>query len=158
MHIYHLVRSQLLPITQDVAWAFFANPANLQELTPDWMQLTDDSPESFKTIFTGMIQILGIQLPGGFPCQWVSGITHVEAPHYYVEEQKAGPFSFWHHRHQIIPTEDGVEIRDTIDYALAFGLLGHWVHNLFIRAQLHELFDYRAKVLEEFFGSYQSRT
>ena len=29
MHIYHLVRSQLLPITQDVAWAFFANPANL---------------------------------------------------------------------------------------------------------------------------------
>lgn len=152
MKIYHLVRSQKLPITQDVAWAFFANPANLQQLTPDWAKMTDDSPEKFKSIFTGMIQTLSIKMPLGLPGRWIAAITHVDAPHYFIDEQKIGPFKFWHHRHQITPIENGVEVRDTIYYALPFGIFGNMAHSLFVRNQLHELFDYRAHVLEDFFG------
>jgi ligand-binding SRPBCC domain-containing protein len=153
MKIYHLVRSQKLPIAQDVAWAFFSNPANLLELTPEWAKMTDESPEKFKTLFTGMVQLLGVKLPGGIPSQWVAVITHVEAPHYFVDEQKSGPFKFWHHRHQILPVEGGVEVRDTLHYAMPFGFVGHIVHNLIVRNQLQELFDYRAKMLEDFFGT-----
>lgn len=155
MKIYHLVRSQKLPITQDVAWAFFSNPANLLELTPDWAKMTDESPEKFKSIFTGMVQVLGIQLPLGIPGTWVAVITHVDAPNYFIDEQKAGPFQFWHHRHQIIPINGGVEVRDTLHYAIPFGIFGHIAHNLFVRNQLQELFDYRSQMLEEFFGTFQ---
>jgi ligand-binding SRPBCC domain-containing protein len=158
MRIYHLVRSQKLPITQDVAWAFFSNPANLLELTPAWAKMADESPERFKSIFTGMVQVLGIKLPGGIPSHWVAVITHVEAPSYFIDEQQAGPFKFWHHRHQILPVEEGVEVRDVLHYAIPFGVFGHIAHNLFVRNQLQELFDYRSQMLEEFFGTYPQAT
>jgi ligand-binding SRPBCC domain-containing protein len=157
MKIYHYSRSQKLPITQDVAWAFFSNPANLLQLTPAWAQMTDESPEKFKTIFTGMIQLLKIKLPLGIPGQWLATITHVEAPHYFIDEQKAGPFRFWQHRHQIVPIAGGVEVLDTIYYAIPFGVFGEIAHKLFVRNQLHELFDYRAHALEDFFGTMPSQ-
>ena len=154
MKIYHLSRNQKLPITQDVAWAFFSNPANLLELTPAWAKMTDQSPERFKSIFTGMVQVLGLKLPSGLPCTWVAVITHVDAPNYFIDEQRSGPFKLWHHRHEILPVEGGVEVKDSIHYAIPYGAFGHLAHNLFVRNQLHELFDYRAEMLEDFFGKF----
>jgi ligand-binding SRPBCC domain-containing protein len=156
MKIYYLERSQKLPITQDVAWAFFSNPMNLLTLTPEWAKMTDESPEKARQIFTGMVQVLGIKLPGGFPGKWLGVITHVEAPHYFIDEQKSGPFKFWLHRHQILPIQGGVEVRDTLHYAMPFGLFGEIAHSLLVRNQLQELFDYRAQVLEDFFGAGKS--
>ena len=156
MKIYHLVRSQKLPITQDVAWAFFANPANLLQLTPPSVKMSDESAEKPKQIYPGLLQILRMQLPLGFPATWVAMITHVEEPDYFIDVQQSGPFKFWHHRHQIIPIEGGVEIRDTIHYAMPFGFWGEVAHNLFVRNQLQELFDYRNHVLEDFFGAFHS--
>ena len=158
MRIYHLVRSQKLPITQDVAWAFFANPANLLQLTPPWAKMSDESPDKPKQIYPGQLQILHLQLPMGLPGHWLAMITHVEEPDYFIDVQQSGPFRFWHHRHQIIPIEGGVEVRDTIHYAMPFGFLGDMAHNLFVRNQLQELFDYRHHVLEDFFGAFHSAT
>lgn len=152
MKIYHFARSHHLPITQDVAWAFFSNPANLLQLTPPWANMADESPEHPKTIYPGMIQILRIGLFGLFACRWVAEITHMDAPHSFVDEQKIGPFAFWHHRHAIKPVVDGVEIQDTVHYALPVGVFGSIAHDFFVRKQLEALFNYRARMLDEFFG------
>jgi ligand-binding SRPBCC domain-containing protein len=152
MKIYHLTREQHLPITQDVAWAFFSNPANLLQLTPPWAHMADESPERSKAIYPGLIQILQVKLFGLIPCRWIAEITHVDAPHSFVDEQKLGPFAFWHHRHTIIPDEDGVEIRDTVHYALPVGPFGTAAHRFFVRKQVEAIFDYRAAMLEEFFS------
>lgn len=157
MKIYHLQRSQQLPITQDIAWAFFSNPANLTQLTPSWAHMTDISPERSHSIYTGMVQVLEIKLLGFIPCQWVSVITHIDAPHSFVDEQKIGPFVLWHHRHLIVPIQEGVEVRDTVHYALPVGVFGTAAHRFFVRKQLHALFDYRARMLTEFFGEIKTR-
>jgi ligand-binding SRPBCC domain-containing protein len=152
MKIYHMVRSQQLPIAQDVAWAFFSNPANLLELTPPWANMVDESPERAKTIFPGLIHILRVKLLGWLSCRWVSEITYVDAPHLFVDEQKMGPFKFWHHRHFIRPVDNGVEVQDSVYYALPVGIFGMAAHRFFVQKQLNALFDYRARMLQEFFG------
>lgn len=152
MKIYYLERKQMLPITQDVAWAFFSNPANLAQLTPSDAGMRDESFVCPKRIHAGMIQIFTIKLLGLFPSRWVAEITNVDAPNAFVDQQKHGPFAFWHHRHSIIPVPGGVEILDSVHYAMPFGLLGGLVHWLFVQRQLERLFNYREKMLEEFFG------
>jgi ligand-binding SRPBCC domain-containing protein len=152
MKMHHLTRSQLLPIPQDVAWAFFANPANLLLLTPPWMYLRDESLEHPKVAYSGLIQIHRVKLLGLFPVQWVSEMTHIDAPSRFVDEQKSGPFAFWHHTHQLLPTKGGVIVKDIVYYALRGGLVGQLAHAMFVRPQLERLFNYRAKMLEEFFG------
>lgn len=151
MKIYCLIRAQFLPITPDVAWAFFSNPANLALLTPPWVRFQDESYEQAKQIYPGMVLIHKIRPYGLLPCRWVSVITHSQEPGYFIDEQKTGPFAFWQHKHAIQPVEGGVEIRDVIHYALPFGPLGG-LANFFVRIQMERLFDYREKMLTDFFG------
>lgn len=152
MKIYHLSRSQSLPISQDIAWAFFSNPANLLQLTPPWMPMRDESAEHPKTVYPGLIQVYGVKLLGLFPARWVAEITHLDAPHRFVDEQKSGPFAFWHHTHQLIPDKNGVTVQDTVYYAIPFGIFGQIAHAVFVKRQLEAPFKYRAKMLTEFFG------
>ena len=35
------------------------------------------------------------------PIKWVTEITHVVDKKYFVDEQRFGPYSFWHHKHFI---------------------------------------------------------
>jgi ligand-binding SRPBCC domain-containing protein len=151
MKIHCLIRSQFLPIPQDVAWAFFSNPSNLPLLTPPWVHFKDESYEQARQIYPGMVLLHKIQPYGLIPSSWVSIITHAQAPDYFIDEQQKGPFSFWHHKHTIDPVEGGVEVRDTIHYALPFGLFGE-VGNFFVRTQMERVFDYRERMLIEFFG------
>lgn len=30
---------------------------------------------------------------------WVTEITHVREPYFFVDEQRLGPYAFWHHQH-----------------------------------------------------------
>ncbi len=155
MKIYHLERRQKLPITQDVAWAFFSNPANLAQLTPPDAAMEDESFERPKRIYAGMIQIFRVKLLGGLlSSRWVAEITHVEAPNAFVDEQKIGPFAFWHHRHSIIAVPGGVEIVDSAHYAMPGWVFGGLIHWLMVKKQLERLFQYRQKMLVEFFGEW----
>lgn len=152
MKIHCLIRSQFLPIAPDVAWAFFSNPANLALLTPDWVNYRDESYEQAKQVYPGMVLVHRIQPYGLIPTRWVSVITHAQEPGYFIDEQKTGPFSFWQHKHAVQPVENGVEIRDVIHYALPFGFLGN-LGAFFVRLQIERLFDYRERMLNDFFGS-----
>lgn len=154
MKIYHFARSHKMPITQDVAWAFFSNPANLLQLTPPWARMADESLEKPKTVFAGLIQIYKMKILGVIPSCWVAEITHLDAPNSFIDEQKSGPFAFWHHRHSLKPIPNGVEVSDSIHYAMPFGPFGAIAHQLFVRRQLTEIFNYRTQMLEEFFGTF----
>ncbi len=156
MKIHTLTRSQWLPIPMDVAWAFFSNPANLPAITPPWLafKVTCDLP---KTIYPGMlatytIQVLPIAFLKGITIPWVTEITHLREQEYFVDEQRFGPYQFWHHQHHFTSTDGGVEIQDIVNYALPVGVFGKLAHGVFVRRQLEEIFNYRQKALEEFFG------
>ena len=83
---------------------------------------------------------------------WATEITHVKEMNYFVDEQRFGPYKFWHHQHFLKEVPGGVEMHDVIHYKVPFGLFGRLLNVLLIKRQLDRIFDYRYKKVEEFFN------
>ncbi len=88
----------------------------------------------------------------GIPLYWMTEITHVEDKKYFVDEQRYGPFSMWHHQHHFKTIEGGVEMTDIVHYKLPLWFLGDIANRLFVKTQLQQIFDYRFKKVVELFG------
>ncbi len=152
MKIHRLHRTQSLPISLKQAWAFFSDPANLQDITPEWLHFRITS-EAAGRMYPGMIITYRINVLFGLPADWITEITHVRAPHYFVDEQRFGPYRFWHHQHLFHETDAGVEMEDLLHYALPFGPAGRLLHRFLIQRKLDDIFDFRKTGLEKRFGS-----
>ena len=151
MKLYHLHRRQILPTALETAWTFFTNPNNLAKITPPWLAFKITNNVSEK-IYPGMIITYRLKTLFGMPTDWVTEITHVDKPVVFVDEMRLGPYLFWHHQHVFHEVAGGVEVEDSVYYALKFGWLGQTLHNLVVRVKLDEIFDYRRAVLEKKFG------
>ena len=88
----------------------------------------------------------------GIKMNWTTEITQVHAPHYFVDEQRVGPYSIWHHEHHFKEIDGGVEMLDRVSYKIPFGILGKIAHPILVKSKLQEIFDYRIKKVEEVFG------
>ncbi|NGX84195.1 SRPBCC family protein [Aequorivita sp. KMM 9714] len=152
MKIYTLQAKQKLPITIDEAWAFLSNPKNLKVITPDYMGF-DILSGSDKPMFAGQIIEYIVTPILGIKTKWVSEITHVVDREYFVDEQRFGPYSLWHHKHFIKEIDGGIEMEDLLHYKLPFGFLGQLVHPLLVKPKLDEIFEYRKNKLHELFGT-----
>ena len=120
MNLHVLEREQRLPIPLDQAWDFFSNPRNLSRITPPDMgfELLSTPPER---MHAGMLVIYRVRPLLHVPITWVTEITHVDEPHRFVDEQRFGPYRFWHHQHLFRPIPGGVEMSDIVHYALPPG-------------------------------------
>ncbi|TRO66318.1 SRPBCC family protein [Christiangramia sabulilitoris] len=155
MKIYTLHSVQKLPITQEEAWNFLSDPANLKTITPDYMGFEIISGAD-RPMFAGQIIQYLVTPIAGIKTKWVTEITHVKEGEYFVDEQRYGPYSLWHHKHFIKPIPGGVEMEDIIDYKLPMGILGQLAHPILVKPKLQEIFDYRKQKLTELFGEYQN--
>ncbi|TBW29362.1 SRPBCC family protein [Gramella sp. KN1008] len=154
MKLYTLHRTQKIPISVEEAWNFLSNPANLKSITPDYMGF-DILSGSERPMFPGQIIQYVVTPVAGIRTKWVTEITHVKDREYFVDEQRFGPYSLWHHKHFIKPIKEGVEMEDIIDYKLPFGWIGQLAHPVLVKPKLEEIFEYRRKKLIELFGEYQ---
>lgn len=148
---YFLQRRQILETDSATAWRFFSNPFNLPRITPPWLdfQIINQPPE---TVYAGLIITYRLRPLGGIALSWVSEITQVHPPDFFVDEQRQGPYRFWHHHHFLRSTKTGVENIDGVHYGLPYGLLGIMAHGTFIRRQLMKIFDYRRHALHHIFN------
>lgn len=156
MKIYTLKRTQFLPLSLPEAWDFFSSPANLEKITPKHMgfQILYKSGEG--KMYPGQLiryRVNGIPF---VPMHWVTEITHVQEPFYFVDEQRFGPYALWHHQHHFKEVEGGVEMTDEVNYAIPFGPLGRLVNWLFVRREVNAIFNHRYKTLEQFFAHQHS--
>lgn len=151
MHVYRLERTQILPISLDAAWDFLCRPEHLRDLTPPGvgLTLTSDLPDR---MYPGLIITYRLGLYSMFYFNWVTEITQAEPLSYFIDEQRSGPYRFWHHEHRLRTVEGGVEMKDLVHYALPFGVLGRMVHAAIVKNQLIAIFDYRREVLAGRFG------
>jgi ligand-binding SRPBCC domain-containing protein len=157
MQLYQLKSRQFLPISKKEAWDFLSDPKNLAVITPPHMGFHILSGAD-RPMFQGQI-IQYIVKP--FPLvstKWVTEITHVQKGTYFVDEQRFGPYSLWHHKHFIKEVPDGVEMEDIIDYKLPFGFLGQIMHPILVKKQLQKIFRFREKKLAELFGEVKGKT
>ena len=155
MKIYTYHAKQNLPITMEEAWEFLSNPKNLKVITPDYMGFITLSGDD-RPMFAGQIIQYIVTPVLGIPTKWVTEITHVIDKKYFVDEQRFGPYSLWHHKHCIKEIPGGVEMEDIIDYKIPLGILGQMVHPILVKPKLNEIFEYRRKKLIELFGEFKT--
>lgn len=148
--MYQYTSQQELPITMEEAWQFLSDPKNLKRITPDYMGF-DILSGADRKMFPGQIIQYRLTPLLGIPFRWVTEITHVDKGNYFVDEQRFGPYAFWHHKHFIKKTANGVLMEDIVDYKLPLGPLGWLAHKLFVRFKVKQIFDYREKALNEIF-------
>ena len=151
MKIFKLHTKQKLPITIQTAWDFLSNPKNLEDITPDKMNFNITDCD-YKKIYPGQIIQYTVTPLLNIPLKWVTEITHVVDKKYFVDEQRFGPYKFWHHKHKFEIIDGGVKIIDILDYSLPFGLIGLFFHPFLVKPKLDEIFKYREKKLIEIFG------
>jgi ligand-binding SRPBCC domain-containing protein len=142
MKLYTIDRKQIIPASIIAVWEFFSDPHNLSRITPLWLNLVvpEDTPHH---VYPGMMITYQVRAVAGIPTTWVTEITQVLNKQLFVDEQRFGPYRFWHHQHHFIETNEGVEVRDQVHYSLPLGPLGRLTHALVIQARLKEIFDYR---------------
>ena len=151
MKIYTKRSAQKIPITLDEAWDFLSNPKNLKIITPEYMGFNIISGAERKMYAGQIIQYVVTPILG-IKAKWVSEITQVVDKEYFIDEQRFGPYAFWHHKHFVKEIEGGVEMEDIIDYKVPMGILGQLVHPFLVKPKLEEIFEYRRKKLIELFG------
>jgi ligand-binding SRPBCC domain-containing protein len=151
MKLYQLKSKQFLPISLDEAWQFLSDPRNLKTITPDYMgfEICDGAD---RPMYQGQIIQYIVTPVLGIKTKWVTEITHVVDRAFFVDEQRFGPYAFWHHKHFLKEVPGGVEMEDIIDYKIPFGLLGQLVHPILVKPKLNEIFNYRTQKLTELFG------
>ena len=87
----------------------------------------------------------------GLPVTWISEITHVYEPDFFVDEQRFGPYKFWQHQHLFKAVGTGTQVSDIVHYAIGYGILGRLVHRFIVSPRLDDIFDYRHEKLKQIF-------
>ncbi len=88
----------------------------------------------------------------GIPLYWMTEITHVVEGKYFIDEQRFGPYTLWHHQHHFRAVDGGVEMTDLIHYKIPLGIIGRVANMLFVRQKLNDIFNYRYEKVKELFG------
>jgi ligand-binding SRPBCC domain-containing protein len=148
MHI--LRREQELPGRPEEVFAFFADAANLEAITPPWLRFAIATPGPIP-MGEGTLIAYKLRLHG-VPIRWLTRIEVWEPGVRFVDRQLRGPYALWHHTHEFEPAgPERTRMRDTVRYALPFGPAGRVAHRLFVRRDLARIFNYRAaRIVEQY--------
>ncbi len=153
MSVFVLEQQQFIKnIILEKAWDFFSSPANLKVITPDFMGFDIISKLHSEKMYAGQIIRYKVKPVAGIPMQWTTEITQVNAPYFFIDEQRQGPYKMWHHQHHFEEKDGGVLMTDIIHYWPPFGFLGNIANSILIKKQLKGIFDYRKKKVEELFN------
>jgi ligand-binding SRPBCC domain-containing protein len=149
--IYTLEASQELNIPLAAAWDYFSSPENLSTITPPKMGFNITSKVDRKA-YQGQIITYKVSPVPFVKTNWVTEITAVKEHEFFIDEQRFGPYSMWHHEHFFEELSNGKTLmKDKISYKIPFGFLGAIAQTLFIKKQLQSIFEYREEVLDTIF-------
>lgn len=149
--VYKLHRVQLLRTSMEEAWGFFSNPRNLQAITPPFMKFKITGTYG-ETMYAGQLIEYRVRPLFGIPLYWLTEITHVKDGEYFIDEQRFGPYSFWHHQHHFKQVENGIEMTDLLHYKIPYYFVGDIANRLLVQKKVADIFDYRKKKINEMYG------
>jgi len=153
MKSYQIVFKQNLPISLAEAWDFFSSPHNLSKITPPEMTFKVTSTmDQQQKMYSGMLITYKVSPLFGINLNWMTEITQVKNEQYFIDEQRFGPFKFWHHQHHFKTIAGGVEMTDILTYGLPLGILGEMAHGILVKKRIQEIFNFRKEKTMELFG------
>jgi ligand-binding SRPBCC domain-containing protein len=147
MKTYWLRKSIWLPQSRDKVFEFFSNPANLDRLTPTWLNFEILTPAT-KPIIQGALLDYRLRIRG-ILIRWQSEITVWEPPRRFIDRQTKGPYSLWVHEHTFEERDNGTLVGDKVEYAVPGGNL---VQRFLVAPDMERIFDYRHKILQQLFN------
>lgn len=148
MKVYQLKTELWLAQPRAEIFQFFADPANLERLTPEWLRFEIIS-EAQQTLTEGTRLNYRLRIRG-VPITWQSEITGWNPPHQFVDRQTRGPYRFWVHEHTFVDHEGGTLVCDNVQYSVFGGAL---VNRFFVAPDLDRIFRYRYSALKTIFDS-----
>jgi len=147
MRVETLERSLLLPRPREEVFAFFAQPRNLERITPPWLafRILEGGPKEM----AAAAKIRYRLRLRGIPLRWTSLIEAWEPPRRFVDRQLRGPYRLWVHEHLFEEAAGGTRVIDRIRFAVPGGaLLSRWL----VRPDLERIFDYRHETIAAIMG------
>lgn len=136
-----------LPRKADELFDFFGRAANLEAITPPWLNFEILTPSSIE-IRAGALIDYRLKVRG-IPLRWRTEILKWDPPREFIDIQVRGPYKLWHHTHRFTPRDGGTLCEDRVRYYPRGGRLIQW---LFVRRDVESIFDFRRKKLLERFG------
>jgi ligand-binding SRPBCC domain-containing protein len=143
--IHLLEREQVVSLRRECAFQFFADPGNLQSITPPWLRFRLLVPPPPR-VEAGTLIAYRLELHR-IPCTWLTAIEAWEPPRRFVDVQLQGPFAVWEHTHELAEDAAGTVIHDRVLYSHKLGPLGELAERAFVRRDLERIFDFRAAVV-----------
>lgn len=135
-----------LPLPRTEVFAFFADAANLERLTPPELQFSIIT-ELPIVMATGTLIEYRLKL-FGVPFTWKTLIAAWSPPDYFIDEQLEGPYRQWIHRHTFTDGPDGSTIiDDEVRFRLPIAPLGEAAYPI-VKKQLERIFDYRQEAVK----------
>ncbi len=145
--LFKLQRDSIVPSVLDEVFSFFSDAHNLDQITPSFLQFRVLSPRPIAMqVSTRIDYALRMH---GIPLRWTSEITAWDPPYRFVDTQVRGPYRWWHHEHRFEDLGDSTRVIDNVEYASPGGRL---VHALFVKRDLHRIFDFRTQALAAIFA------
>lgn len=132
--------SVLLDAPVEDVFAFHSDPRNIASIAPSWQHVEVRRGEPVAR--EGDHFEIAVCLAGLFLLRWQGRWAEVQPPQLLVDDGlRAGPFSFWHHRHQFRAVDEArTEMTDHVIYALPGGWLGKLAGETLGRWQMRLMF------------------
>jgi len=152
MRIHTLERRQFIAKPLEEVFAFFSQAANLQEITPPWLNFRIMSAEP-PALRKGAQLRYRLRWHGLISIRWTTEIARWDPPFAFADEQIAGPYRLWHHQHRFQAQGAGTQMFDTVKYSLPLGVMGVIAHTVLVRRDVVGIFDFRERRIQELLAS-----
>lgn len=129
---------------------FFADPRNLERLTPDSLRfhiLGDPGPAHAGQVIDYRLRVHGL------PLRWRTLISRWDPPHAFTDVAVHSPYGFWHHEHRFQALGRRTRMTDTVLYALPCAPLGDWLAGALVRRDVEAIFAHRSRVVGTLFAA-----
>jgi ligand-binding SRPBCC domain-containing protein len=156
--IHVLRREQRLAAPPSAVFPFFADPRNLEAITPPLLRFRLLTPDPISMgVGTFLQYALRVH---GVPVRWDTLIQEWDPPHRFVDVQVRGPYRLWHHTHSLLAVDGGAAtlMQDTVRYSVGFGVAGEIARRAVVLRDLEAIFAFRAERVPALVAALPSRS
>ena len=134
----------IVPASVAETFDFFSAAANLERLTPPWL--------NFRILTPSIEMREGVEIDYrivlyGIPIPWTSRIDVWEPSVRFVDRQIRGPYRWWNHEHRFEAVGSSTRVVDHVEFAPRLG----WLTGHKVRRDVEKIFAYREEALKAIF-------